>query len=76
MIGVPIDYRAARTGHPDAVAFDAAVDTITHTTLHLFEHLEVHSPPRSREDEKRKAQERGKKRDEQMRARVLRSLSS
>jgi hypothetical protein len=55
-------------------AFDAAVETITRTTLDLFDHLEAHGPPRSRDEEKRKAVERGKKRDEQTRTRVLRSL--
>ena len=53
-------------------AFDAAVEEITHITLHLFEHLEVKSPPRSREDERLKAVERGKKREEQMRAKYAR----
>ncbi len=50
-------------------AFDKAVAEITHITLHLFEHLEVHSAPRTREAEKVKALQRGKKRDEQLRAR-------
>lgn len=49
-------------------AFEHAVEEITHLTMHLFEHLEVHSPPRSREAEKQKAVERGKKREAQMRA--------
>lgn len=54
--------------------FQRAVDEITHITMHLFEHLEVKGPPRSREAEKQKAVERGKKREEQTRARVLKSL--
>ncbi|MBX7117110.1 MAG: DUF2277 domain-containing protein [Myxococcaceae bacterium] len=49
-------------------AFAHAVEEMTHLTLHLFEHLEVHSPPRSREAEKQKAIARGKKREAQMRA--------
>jgi hypothetical protein len=53
--------------------FDAAVHEITAVTLHLFDHLEVHSPPRSREAEKLKALERGKKREAQLRARYARS---
>jgi hypothetical protein len=57
-------------------AFDAAVEKITRITLELFDVLEVHSPPRSREEEKKKAAERGKKRDAQMRERVLRTLTS
>src|SRR5882724_6900571 len=50
-------------------AFDEAVDQITHLTLHLFDHLEVHSPPRSREVEQQKAKVRGEKREAQLRAR-------
>jgi hypothetical protein len=50
-------------------AFNGAVEEITSLTLHLFEHLEVHTPPRSREAEKLKAIERGKKREAQLRAR-------
>ena len=57
-------------------AFQRAVDEITHITMHLFEDLEVNSPPRSREAEKLKAIERGKKREEQMRAKVLKSLKT
>jgi len=53
--------------------FDAAVHEITAITLHLFDHLEVHTPPRSREAEKLKALERGKKREAQMRAKYARS---
>jgi hypothetical protein len=50
-------------------AFEAAVDEITHITLHLFEHLEVNTPPRSREVERLKVVERGRKREAQLRAR-------
>ena len=56
-------------------ACDRAVDEITAITLHLFDHLEVHGPPRSREAERQKAIERGKKREEQLRARVLREMA-
>jgi hypothetical protein len=52
-------------------AFDAAVETITRTTLELFDVLEAKGPPRSREAEQAKARERGKKREAQMRRRVL-----
>ena len=51
--------------------FEEAVEEITRITLHLFDHLEVHGPPRSREHEGEKARERGKKRDAQLRARLL-----
>jgi hypothetical protein len=57
-------------------AFDDAVATITRVTLHLFDHLEPHGPPRSREIEKQKATERGRKRDAQLRERLLRTRSS
>jgi hypothetical protein len=49
--------------------FDEAVEQIAAVTLHLFGHLEAHGPPRSREAEKSKAAERGKKREAQLRAR-------
>lgn len=52
-------------------AFDRAVDKVLKATLELFDVLESHGPPRNRDEEKRKAQERGKKRDEQMRKRLL-----
>jgi hypothetical protein len=65
----------ARPSQKNQAVFDSAVEEITRITLHLFEHLESHGPPRSREVERQKAVERGKKRDEQMRARVLRTLT-
>jgi hypothetical protein len=56
-------------------ACEDAVDEITGITLRLFAEIEVHGPPRSREVERRKAIERGRKREEQLRARVLRELA-
>ena len=56
-------------------ACEHAVDDITAITLRLFGEIEVHGPPRSREAERQKAIERGKKREEQLRARVLRELA-
>ena len=56
-------------------AFDDAVEEITRITLHLFDHLEVHGPPRSREAEKLKAVERGKKRELQLLERVRKTLA-
>jgi hypothetical protein len=56
-------------------ACERAVDEITGITLRLFAELEVHGPPRSREAERQKAIERGRKREEQLRARVLRELA-
>src|SRR5216684_1266559 len=55
-------------------ACEHAVEHITEITLQLFSQLEVHGPPRSREAERQKAIERGKKREQQLRERVLREL--
>ncbi len=52
-------------------AFDKAVEKVMKATNELFEALEVHGPPRDRDEEKRKAHERGIKRDQQLRARLL-----
>ena len=52
-------------------AFDRAVEKVMKATTELFDSLEVLGPPRDRDDEKRKAKERGLKRDEQLRARLL-----
>ena len=52
-----------------------AVDEITEITLRLFGQLDVHGPPRSREAERQKAIERGKKREQHLRQRVLRELA-
>lgn len=56
-------------------AFERAVDEITETVNRLFDALEVHGPPRTREAERVKAIDRGLKREAQVRARVLQSLS-
>jgi hypothetical protein len=56
-------------------ACEHAVEHITRITLELFGQLEVRGPARSREIERQKAIERGKKREEQLRARVLRELA-
>lgn len=55
-------------------AFDRAVDEVTATITRLFSALEVKGPPRTREEERLKAIQRGQKREQQMRARVLRSM--
>ena len=41
-------------------AFNIAVDEVTETARRLIESLEIHSPPRNREEEARKAKERSK----------------
>src|SRR5688572_6400471 len=64
--------------HPskaNQAAFDRAVERVRKATVQLFAELEAHGPPRSREVEKLKAIERGKKREEQNRMRVLREMA-
>jgi hypothetical protein len=51
--------------------FDQAVDEIAHLTLHLLEDLEPpQTPPRTREEEARKARERGQKRERDLAVRL------
>lgn len=52
-------------------AFDAAVEDIAATTRTLMDQLVTKAAPRDRELEKQKAIERGRKRDEQTRRRLL-----
>jgi hypothetical protein len=54
-------------------AFNKAVEDITRLTLHLFDHLEVHTPPRDRAEEAKKAKLRGAKREADLRKRYARS---
>ena len=64
----------AKPSKANQLAFEHAVDVITKVTLELFDKLEAHGPPRSRDAERDKAIARGKKREEQLRARVLKTL--
>jgi hypothetical protein len=41
-------------------AFNLAVDEVTASARRLIESLEIHAPPRNREEEARKAKERSK----------------
>ena len=43
-------------------AFNAAVDEVTASARKLIHSIEIHAPPRNREEEARKARERGLKR--------------
>ena len=43
-------------------AFNQAVDDVTAIARHLIDSLEIHSPPRNREEEARKARERSERR--------------
>ena len=65
----------AKASQVNREAFDSAVQKIRDATLELFDALETHGPPRSREVEKDKASARGKKRDELMRARIMKSFA-
>lgn len=49
-------------------AFDRAVKQVVKVTKDLFDALEVHGPPHTREEEAQKAKQRGEKREAQMRA--------
>ena len=48
-------------------AFAKAVEQIAHITMHLLEDLEPSGPPHTREEEQRKARERGLKREARLR---------
>ena len=51
--------------HPSRVneaAFNRAVDEVTEAARRLIDSLEIHAPPRNREEEARKAKERAKER--------------
>jgi hypothetical protein len=53
------------TTHPsraNEAAFHAAVDAVTTTARRLVDSLTINAPPRNREEEARKARERGIKR--------------
>ena len=62
----------AAPSRANQAAFNGAVEQITALPLELFEKLEVHAPPRSREVEKEKAAERGRKRESILRAKYMR----
>lgn len=56
------------------VAFERAVDDITDTMAKLLSSLDAHGPPRTREAEKLKAAERGRKREQQMETRFFKKM--
>jgi hypothetical protein len=51
-----------RPSRANQAAFDLAVDEVTDAARRLIASLETHAPPRSREDEARKARERNARR--------------
>jgi hypothetical protein len=64
-----------RPSRTNEAAFARAVERVLEATRELLASLETHGAPHSREEERRKAAERGRKREEQTRAKVLRSLA-
>lgn len=50
-------------------AFERAVKQVVKVTRDLFDSLEVHGPPHTREEELVRAKQRGEKREAQLRAR-------
>ena len=50
----------------NAAAFEQAVEQVAKATRTLFDALEVHGPPRTREAEQAKARARGEKREAQL----------
>jgi hypothetical protein len=51
-----------RPSHVNQAAFDAAVDEVTAAAERLIRSLETSAPPRDRDEERRKAEERSRKR--------------
>ena len=51
-----------RPSRANEAAFNRAVDEVTEAARRLIDALEIHAPPRNREEEARKAQERAKER--------------
>jgi hypothetical protein len=64
-----------RPSKDNEAAFLRALEQVYEATRQLLATLETHGPPRSREEERQKAVERGRKREAQTRAKVLRSLA-
>lgn|SRR5450432_502777 len=62
-----------RPPRQNQVAFEAAVEEIYGATTRLLGALVSHGTPRTREAEKLRAAERGKKRDERLRAKLMAS---
>ena len=52
----------ARPSHANAAAFTLAVDQVSAAAHRLIHSLTINAPPRNREEEARKARERGLKR--------------
>jgi hypothetical protein len=63
-----------RPQRQNQAVFDQAVEEVYATTVRLLGSLVTSGPARTREAEQKRAAERGKKRDERMREKVLASL--
>ena len=55
--------------------FERAIEKVIKATNELFDALEVHGAPRSREQMKEMAKIRGERREKAMRAKILRQAS-
>jgi hypothetical protein len=64
-----------RPSRANEAAFQRAVERVFQATHELLTALEAHGPAHTREEERMKAVERGRKREAQTRAKVLRSLT-
>jgi hypothetical protein len=64
-----------RPSRANEAAFQVAVERVYEATRQLLAELEANGPARSRDEERQKAVERGRKREAQTRAKVLRSLA-
>src|SRR5262245_3756744 len=64
-----------RPSRANESVFERAVERVYAATRELLAELETSGPARTREDEREKAVARGRKREAQMRAKVLRSLA-
>ena len=53
---------ASRPSRANEAAFNQAVDEVTEAARRLIQSLEIHAPPRNREEEARKARERSQRR--------------
>jgi hypothetical protein len=53
---------ASKPSKANEEAFNRAVEEVTATARRLIDELEIHSPPKNREEESRKAKERSLKR--------------
>ncbi len=63
-----------RPSRANEEAFRRAVEEVNHAAVRLIASLQTHAAPRTREDEARKARERGERREARVRGAALPSL--